>query len=84
MNIFKRENITLKNLSYEELRNLIRYFERNSSFTEYIYEVTAKRFSVFDSDLVFRITFPKSWISQLPMEKALQLVLGGEYEEVPE
>jgi hypothetical protein len=79
--------MTLARLSYDELKNLIGYFERNPSLASLAdpnrYSVTTHKLP-FSSDLVFKITFPKSYVRELAMEKAIELVLEGQYEEIQE
>jgi hypothetical protein len=80
--MFKRENMTLKDLSYRQLKNLINYFERNCTFSKFTYEVTTQRRTIIDTELIFNITFPKSYISKLSEELAIQMILDGSHEHL--
>lgn len=78
--MFKRETKTLKNLSYLQLRNLIKYFHRDSLSVDYNYTVTARQKNLLNEDIVFTITFPRSWIKELPMEEALKSIMNDSSE----
>lgn len=82
MSFFRREKITLKGLSYDELNNLISYFRESDGHTGAIssrWYPEVKVISPYkNGNLHFNITFPKSWIKELPMEAAITKVLDGE------
>lgn len=73
------KKMTLTDLSYSQLENLIQYFHRNASLLHptYTYTVTTHQRSLLDSSLRFNITFPASYVKELPVEMALEMILNG-------
>lgn len=91
MNLFSRNEMTLKNLSYDELKNLLTYFRRSEGLfqagTEHYHPevmVYSTSHVFLEMDLYFNITFPKSWVETAPLDQAILNILRGNNARIEE
>lgn len=81
MNIFKSENITLNNLTEEQLENILAYLDKNDP---YLFGLTGTRFievsvrySSYSGRMFFKLTVPRKWINRLSEQTTLDMIKQG-------